>query len=77
MIVIGGIDEAFTDRLAQAVRSLKVGPAEDPDTDIPAVISAEARERILEYHDSPDRKGGSWPGSTSARWPTGGTTSAR
>ena len=48
-VVLEGVYDAFVNRLADAVRSWPVGPADDPDTAIPPVISAEARDRILEY----------------------------
>jgi RHH-type proline utilization regulon transcriptional repressor/proline dehydrogenase/delta 1-pyrroline-5-carboxylate dehydrogenase len=49
VIVLSGIFDAFLSRLVEAARSLKVGPAEDPDTDVPPVIDHMARERILSY----------------------------
>lgn len=45
-IVIGDAYEPFLKRLADAVRSIKVAPAEDPGCAVPPVIDAEARERI-------------------------------
>ena len=41
--------DAFLDRLIEATRSLKVGPAVDPGTTVGPVIDEEAYERILEY----------------------------
>ena len=46
VIVVGSAFRQFRSRLAAAVESLVVGPAEDPFTQVPAVISAEARDRI-------------------------------
>lgn len=48
-IVLAPVYEAFVQRLVEAARSLKVGPAEDPATSVAAVIDAEALERIGRY----------------------------
>ena len=48
-IVLDGIYDAFVDRLAEAAKSLKVGPADDPETSVPAVIDPDSRERVLRY----------------------------
>ncbi len=41
--------DAFLERLIEATRSLKLGPAEDPATKVGPVIDADARERIAGY----------------------------
>ena len=41
--------DAFVERLLEATRSLKIGPAEDPGTSVGPVIDEEAQSRILEY----------------------------
>jgi RHH-type proline utilization regulon transcriptional repressor/proline dehydrogenase/delta 1-pyrroline-5-carboxylate dehydrogenase len=48
VIVLGGIYDAFLDRLIEATRSLLVLPAEDPACRVGPVIDAEAFERIHE-----------------------------
>ncbi len=45
-IVLEGVYEAFLERLIGATEALRVGPAEDPATQVPPVIDAEARQRI-------------------------------
>ncbi len=56
-IVLQGVYDAFTGRLRDAFSTLHVGPAEDPDTDVPPVIDTEARERILQYQQLAAREG--------------------
>jgi RHH-type proline utilization regulon transcriptional repressor/proline dehydrogenase/delta 1-pyrroline-5-carboxylate dehydrogenase len=48
-VVLDGVYDAFVARLAEAVHSLPVGPADDPDTAVPPVIDARARDRIWEF----------------------------
>jgi RHH-type proline utilization regulon transcriptional repressor/proline dehydrogenase/delta 1-pyrroline-5-carboxylate dehydrogenase len=48
-IVLHGIYDAFVARLAEAARAVKVGPAEDPETQVGPLIDAKARQRVLEY----------------------------
>jgi RHH-type proline utilization regulon transcriptional repressor/proline dehydrogenase/delta 1-pyrroline-5-carboxylate dehydrogenase len=50
-IVLQSIYDQFLNRLIEATRSLKVGPAEDPGTFVGPVIDEEARRRILGYID--------------------------
>ncbi|HEY7117451.1 MAG TPA: L-glutamate gamma-semialdehyde dehydrogenase, partial [Tepidisphaeraceae bacterium] len=47
VIVLSSIYDAFVNRLVEATRSLKVGPAEEPGNLVGPVIDGEARERIL------------------------------
>lgn len=49
VVVVDSAYDEFRDRLAAAVRSLCVGPPEDPYTFVPPVISAAARDRIERY----------------------------
>ena len=49
VIVLEGIYDAFLARLVEAARAVKVGPADDPETEVGPVIDADARRRILEY----------------------------
>lgn len=48
-IVLAPIYDRFVERLVEAAKAHPVGPAEEPDTSIPPVIDAEARERIERY----------------------------
>jgi RHH-type proline utilization regulon transcriptional repressor/proline dehydrogenase/delta 1-pyrroline-5-carboxylate dehydrogenase len=47
VIVLASIYDAFVNRLVEATKSLKVGPAEDPAYTVGPVIDAEAYARIL------------------------------
>ncbi|MFM7425961.1 MAG: L-glutamate gamma-semialdehyde dehydrogenase [Elainella sp.] len=49
VIVLAPIYEAFVNRLIEATRSLNVGPAELPSTQVGPVIDANAQQRIREY----------------------------
>lgn len=49
VIVLARIYHAFLERLVEAARSLKIGPAEEPGSDVGPVIDAEAFARIQEY----------------------------
>jgi RHH-type proline utilization regulon transcriptional repressor/proline dehydrogenase/delta 1-pyrroline-5-carboxylate dehydrogenase len=48
-IVLESVYDAFVEKLAQATMSLKVGPAELPDTTIGPVIDEDSFKRINEY----------------------------
>ncbi len=48
-IVLEGVYDVFLERLAGAVKSLELGPAENPGTFIPPVIDSDAQDRITEY----------------------------
>jgi RHH-type proline utilization regulon transcriptional repressor/proline dehydrogenase/delta 1-pyrroline-5-carboxylate dehydrogenase len=48
-IVLASVYEQFLDRLVEATRSLKIGPAEDPATSVSAVIDQDAYDRIRRY----------------------------
>jgi RHH-type proline utilization regulon transcriptional repressor/proline dehydrogenase/delta 1-pyrroline-5-carboxylate dehydrogenase len=48
-IVLAGQYDVFLERLLEATKSLKVGPAEDPGTRVGPVIDADAQQRILGY----------------------------
>jgi RHH-type proline utilization regulon transcriptional repressor/proline dehydrogenase/delta 1-pyrroline-5-carboxylate dehydrogenase len=47
VIVVASVHDAFLQRLIEATRSLKIGPAEDPSCSVGPVIEEEARRRIL------------------------------
>jgi len=49
VIVLDAVYDALVERLVEASRSLKVGPAEDPATSLSAVIDSDAYERIQKY----------------------------
>jgi len=46
-VVLDAVHDAFVARLLDAVRSLVIGEADDPATQVGPVIDAEARDRIL------------------------------
>jgi RHH-type proline utilization regulon transcriptional repressor/proline dehydrogenase/delta 1-pyrroline-5-carboxylate dehydrogenase len=48
VIVLSGVYETFLQRLVEATRSLKVGPAEDPATSVGPLIDAESVARVRE-----------------------------
>lgn len=64
-IVDGKVYDRFVDMLAERARKLKVGPAEDPGSDIGPVISESARRSILRYMEQ---------GRSEGRLVTGGGT---
>jgi RHH-type proline utilization regulon transcriptional repressor/proline dehydrogenase/delta 1-pyrroline-5-carboxylate dehydrogenase len=49
LILLEEIHDRVVSRLVEAVRSLKIGPPEDPRNAIGPVIDAEAKDRISEY----------------------------
>ncbi|HEY9671606.1 MAG TPA: L-glutamate gamma-semialdehyde dehydrogenase [Waterburya sp.] len=49
VIVLEPVYDAFVERLVEATRSLNVGAAEAPSTQVGPVIDANARDRIREY----------------------------
>jgi RHH-type proline utilization regulon transcriptional repressor/proline dehydrogenase/delta 1-pyrroline-5-carboxylate dehydrogenase len=51
VIVLDSVYDSFMHRLIEATRSLNVGPAENPSTQVGPVINAEARDRIRDYID--------------------------
>jgi RHH-type proline utilization regulon transcriptional repressor/proline dehydrogenase/delta 1-pyrroline-5-carboxylate dehydrogenase len=48
-IVLEPLYDKFLERVVEATRSLKIGPAEDPGCKVGAVIDLDARDRILGY----------------------------
>ncbi len=48
-IVLEPVYDTFLNRLIEATRSLKVGPADDPSTTVGPVIDEDARQRVQEY----------------------------
>jgi len=57
VIVVDSMYETFLDRLTDAVMSLRVGPADDPATQVGPVIDARAKRRILDYLEIGRREG--------------------
>ena len=49
VMVIGSAYEPFCERLAHAVQSIRIGPAEDPATTLGPVVDAASQERVLRY----------------------------
>jgi RHH-type transcriptional regulator, proline utilization regulon repressor / proline dehydrogenase / delta 1-pyrroline-5-carboxylate dehydrogenase len=49
LILVREVHDRFLSRLTEAVRSLKIGPPEDPHHVIGPVIDADARQRIEQY----------------------------
>jgi RHH-type proline utilization regulon transcriptional repressor/proline dehydrogenase/delta 1-pyrroline-5-carboxylate dehydrogenase len=49
VIVLEAAHDEFVRRLVEATLSLRVGPAEDPATRVPPVITADARDKIEGY----------------------------
>lgn len=57
LILLDSIHDAFLARLVEAAKTLSVGPAQSPDTDIPPVIDQEARDRVLAYRELARQEG--------------------
>jgi RHH-type proline utilization regulon transcriptional repressor/proline dehydrogenase/delta 1-pyrroline-5-carboxylate dehydrogenase len=51
VIVLPSIYDSFLERLIAATRTLVVGPAEEPATDIGPVIDSQSQRKILDYID--------------------------
>ena len=49
VIVVGSAYEPFCHRLAEAIRSIRIGPAEDPATTLGPVVDDDSRQRIERY----------------------------
>lgn len=49
VIVLAEVHKHFTNRLVEATRSLKLGPASEPGTDVGPVIDEDSYQRILKY----------------------------
>nr|MDQ3331484.1 L-glutamate gamma-semialdehyde dehydrogenase [Planctomycetota bacterium] len=49
VIVLDAAYDVFVERLIEATKSLKIGPAEDPGTDVGPLIDDEARKRVKKY----------------------------
>ena len=58
VIILADAYDEFLARLIEAAKSLKVGPAEDPATDIGPVIDEDSATRILKYIELGETQGG-------------------
>lgn len=58
VIVLADAYDEFLARLVEATKSLKVGPADDPATDIGPVIDEDSATRILRYIELGEQQGG-------------------
>jgi RHH-type transcriptional regulator, proline utilization regulon repressor / proline dehydrogenase / delta 1-pyrroline-5-carboxylate dehydrogenase len=57
VIVLNAVYDRFVERLVEAARSLKIGPAEDPANDLGAVIYERAMKNVLNYAALAKREG--------------------
>jgi RHH-type proline utilization regulon transcriptional repressor/proline dehydrogenase/delta 1-pyrroline-5-carboxylate dehydrogenase len=57
VIVLDHVHDAFVARLAEAVKSLGVGPADDPGTRVGPVVDEEARDRVRSFLEIGQRTG--------------------
>jgi len=57
LIVLDKIYDEFVPRLVEAARKLKIGPAEDPENYMGAVINQDAQKKILEYIELAAKEG--------------------
>ncbi|WP_432822941.1 L-glutamate gamma-semialdehyde dehydrogenase [Trichloromonas sp.] len=57
VIVVDAVYDHFVERLVEAAKSLKIGPAEDPANYMGPVADAAAQEKILEYIELAGREG--------------------
>jgi 1-pyrroline-5-carboxylate dehydrogenase len=56
-IVVDRVYDKFLEKLEPKVRALKVGPADDPASDMGPVVSERARKKILEYIETGKKEG--------------------
>lgn len=57
VIVVENVHDVFVQRLAESVKSLVVGPADDPATNVGPVIDEEAQQKILAYIEAGKQEG--------------------
>ena len=57
VIVIGSAYEPFCTRLAEAVKTIHIGPASDPATTLGPVVDEEAQNRVLKYVEIGKKEG--------------------
>ena len=51
VIVLDAVYDVFLERLIEATKSLRLGPAEDPGTDVGPLIDDDAKSRVQKYID--------------------------
>jgi malonate-semialdehyde dehydrogenase (acetylating)/methylmalonate-semialdehyde dehydrogenase len=56
-VVVGDAAEPLLDALVPKAKAVKVGPGRDPDSEMGPVVSAAARDRILDLIDTGERQG--------------------
>jgi RHH-type proline utilization regulon transcriptional repressor/proline dehydrogenase/delta 1-pyrroline-5-carboxylate dehydrogenase len=57
VLVVGSAYEPFCARLAEAVKSIHIGPAEDPATTLGPVVDSTSQERVLRYVEIGNEEG--------------------
>jgi len=57
VIVVEPIYDRFVNRLVEAARSIRIGPAEDPANQVGPVVEKAAQERVLKYIEIGRREG--------------------
>ncbi|MGP9745716.1 CoA-acylating methylmalonate-semialdehyde dehydrogenase [Brachybacterium sp. AOP29-B2-41] len=56
-VTVGDAHEAFMTAITAEAKKLVVGPGDDPTTDMPPVITPEARERVIRMTDEAEQAG--------------------
>ncbi len=57
VIVVGSAYEPFCARLAEAVKSIRIGPADDPATTLGPVVDEASRDRVVRYINIGEKEG--------------------
>ena len=57
-VTVGDVHEEFLAAIKAEAEKLTVGPGDDPATDMPPVITPEARERVIRMTDEAEQAGG-------------------
>ncbi|WP_010533131.1 CoA-acylating methylmalonate-semialdehyde dehydrogenase [Brachybacterium squillarum] len=57
-VTVGDVHERFLEAIAAEAEKLVVGPGEDSATDMPPVITADARDRVVRMTDEAEQAGG-------------------
>lgn len=60
-VTVGDVHEDFLAAIAAEARALTVGPGDDPATDMPPVITPEARARVIRMTDAAEQAGARIP----------------
>jgi malonate-semialdehyde dehydrogenase (acetylating)/methylmalonate-semialdehyde dehydrogenase len=56
-VAVGDIAEPLVERLVQKAREVKIGPGLEPDSEMGPVITAQARDRIVDYIEQGEQAG--------------------